>query len=76
MMSTELAFTDFLNRVKPWRVESERAPMPARAAADARYDFETWALTLAMRSGDPVRLEAALFGSGLASTSRLLGEVA
>jgi hypothetical protein len=62
MMSPEKDFEDFLFRMRPWKVDMELEPIPARDRAAAMYQLDTDALLLALRSGDRVRLEAALLG--------------
>ena len=67
MMSTELAFEDFLRTVSPIRVQYERPFLPVEVIRARRYQEHTEALTDALRSGSALRLQAAVFSMELAA---------
>jgi len=66
-MSTELAYEDFLRKVSPVRVLLERPYVEPTVAAARAYQQDTELVAAALRTGDRVRLEAAVFSLGMAA---------
>lgn len=62
-LSSQLDFEDFMRRQSPVRVQLERIHVPAATLQERAYQAITDDLTVALRTGSPVRLEAAIFAT-------------
>lgn len=60
MMSTELAFQDFLRTRSPLKVRMDYTPASQEVVAARKYQEGTDVLLSALHSGSRVRLEAAV----------------